>query len=73
MSIGDGMEGTTPLWAFNVFVMGLFVWFYYYFYSMFNAIADLNDSLIGLMMKSNDLQEDEAQTTLTEFFPEEEE
>ena len=73
MSIGDGMEGTTPLWAFNVFVMVLFVWFYYYFYSMFNAIADLNDSLIGLMTKSNDLQEDEAQTTLTEFFPEEEE
>ena len=72
MGIGDCMEGTTPLWAFNVFIILLLGWFYHYFYSMFNAVADLNDTLIGLMNKSNEVQKDRGQTTLDEFLPEEE-
>ena len=46
------------LWAFDVFLVGSMVWFYYYFYSMFNAIADLNDRLITMWNKK---MEDEVQ------------
>jgi len=73
MNIGESMDATTPLWAFNVSLILLLGWLYHYFWTMFNAIAHLNDSLIGLMTKSNDRQEeDKSQTTLNEFFPEEE-
>tara|TARA_B100000745_G_C19891307_1_gene298084 strand:- start:103 stop:312 length:210 start_codon:yes stop_codon:yes gene_type:complete len=47
------------LWAFDVFLVGSMVWFYYYFYSMFNAIADLNDRLITMWNKK--MEEDEVQ------------
>ena len=43
----------------NVFLVGSMVWFYYYFYSMFNAIADLNDRLITMWNKK--MEEDEVQ------------
>ncbi len=47
------------LWAFDVFLVGSMVWFYYYFYSMFNAIADINDRLITMWNKK--MQEDEVE------------
>ncbi len=47
------------LWAFDVFLVGSMVWFYYYFYSMFNAIADLNDRLITMWSKK--MEEDEVE------------
>ena len=70
--MGDCMEPATSLWLFNVFVIAAFGWFFFYFYSMFHAIADLNDDLISLLGLKKPL-EDEGQMTLTEFFPEEEE
>ena len=66
------MDETTSLWIFNVFVIGALGWFYYYFYTMFNAIADLNDDLISIINGKRP-QEDKGQKTLTEFFPTEEE
>lgn len=47
------------LWSFNVFLVASMVWFYYYFYSMFNAIADLNDRLITMWSKK--MEEDEVE------------
>jgi hypothetical protein len=68
---GEGMESTTSLWLFNLFIVGMFGWFYFYFHSMFNAVADLNDELISII-NGKKPQEDEGQTALTDFFPEEE-
>jgi len=60
------------LWAFNVLLVGSMVWFYYYFYSMFNAIADINDRLITMWNKKMEdevevIEPDEGQLRLVIF------
>ena len=36
------------LWSFNVFIIGIMVWLYCYFYSLFNAVLEMNDRLISM-------------------------
>ncbi len=64
------MDSTTSLWLFDAFVIGMLGWFYYYFYSMFHAIADVNDKLISMLNKT-EKKEDEGQMKLTDFTEEE--
>jgi len=66
------MEATTTLWIFNAFIVGVLGWFYFYFYTMFSAIADLNDELISIINNGKNTPKDEGQTTLDDYFTEEE-
>ena len=61
----------TSLWLFNVFVIFMFGWFYFYFYSMFVALADINEDLISLVHKKTNNGEVEGQTKLSDFIEEE--
>lgn len=72
MSIGESMDATTPLWAFNVFVILMLGWLYHYFWTMFNAIADMNDKLISII-NGEETQEDEMQMKLDKWLDSEEE
>ena len=65
------MDGTTSLWLFNVFVVGMLAWFYYYFYTMFYAIADMNDQIIAMLQKTEAEGHEEGQTKLSDFIEEE--
>lgn len=64
------MDSTTSLWLFNAFFVGTLGWFFFYFYSMFHAIADVNDKLIAMLHRTED-KEDEGQMKLTDFTEEE--
>lgn len=68
--ISEVMEYTS-LWLFNVFVIFMFGWFYFYFYSMFVALADINEDLISLVHKKTNNGEVEGQTKLSDFIEEE--
>ena len=72
MNIGESMDATTPLWAFNVFVILMLGWLYHYFWTMFNAIADMNDKLISII-NGEETQEDEMQMKLDKWLDSEEE
>ena len=65
------MDSTTSLWLFDAFVVGMLGWFYFYFYSMFHAIADVNDKLIAMINRTDDKRDDEGQMKLTDFTEEE--
>lgn len=65
------MDSTTSLWLFDAFVVGMLGWFYFYFYSMFHAIADVNDKLIAMINRTDDEGDDEGQMKLTDFTEEE--
>ena len=65
------MDSITSLWLFDAFVVGMLGWFYYYFYSMFHAIADMNDQLIAMLRKTEAKEHEEGQTKLTDFTEEE--
>lgn len=64
------MEHTTSLWLFNLFTIVMLGWLFFYFYSMFHAIADLNDSLIAIIQKAEDKEDMEGQTKLSDFIEE---
>ena len=66
------MEGTTPLWIFDAFLVGMIGWLYFYFYSLFNAIADVNDKLISMLQRTEDKEHEEGQMKLSDFIEEEE-
>jgi len=48
--------------AFDVFLLGMLAWFYYYFHTMVSAVLEVNDKLIAQMhgnkleSKSDDMQ-----------------
>ncbi len=48
--------------AFDVFLLGMLAWFYYYFHTMVSAVLEVNDKLITQMhgnkleSKSDDMQ-----------------
>jgi len=65
------MDSTTSLWLFDAFVVGMLGWFYFYFYSMFHAIVDVNDKLIAKINRTDDKRDDEGQMKLTDFTEEE--
>ena len=50
------------LWSFNVFLVGMMVWLYFYFYSLFNAVADMNDRLISMWNEKMNTDEVEVST-----------
>lgn len=66
------MEGTTSLWIINGFIVVALCWFYLYFYTMFEAIAKLNDDLITIIKNGEEKPNHEGQTTLDDYFTEEE-
>jgi len=43
-----GGMGNLELWSFNVFIIGLMAWLYFYFYTLFNAVLEMNDRLIEM-------------------------
>ena len=63
----DTMDGITSLWLFNIFVVGMMAWLYYYFWSMFHAIAEMNDTLIEIIGVKKSPEEDEMQQKLDKF------
>tara|TARA_B100001996_G_scaffold292668_1_gene232868 strand:+ start:944 stop:1147 length:204 start_codon:yes stop_codon:yes gene_type:complete len=56
------MDFDTAIIAFDVFMLGLFAWFYYYFHTMVSAVLEVNDKLIAQMhgnkveSKADDMQ-----------------
>ena len=54
--------GNLELWFFNVFLVGRMVWLYFYFYSLFNAVADMNDRLIS--MWNEKMNKDEVEVSI---------
>ena len=69
----ESMDGITSLWMFNIFVVGMMVWLYYYFWSMFHAVAEMNDTLIGIIGVKQSPEEDDMQQKLDKWLDSEEE
>jgi hypothetical protein len=66
------MDITVSLFFFDIFLLVGMCWFYFWFYSMFSALADMNDELIALVHKKGKDSEDVGQTKLSDFIEEEE-
>jgi len=62
------------IWTFNVFLVASMVWMYHYFFSLFNAVADVNDRLISMWKEKMSEEEvlESGQVKLEEFMGEEE-
>jgi hypothetical protein len=65
------MNSITSLWLFDAFVVCMLGWFYFYFYSMFHAIADVNDKLIAMLHKTEAKDNEDGQMKLSDFIEEE--
>ncbi len=72
----QGDMDNLEIWSFNVFLVAMMVWLYYYFYSLFNAVADMNDRLISMWNEKMGADEGQipevGQVRLEEFMGEEE-
>ncbi|MBP98644.1 hypothetical protein CMK18_22050 [Candidatus Poribacteria bacterium] len=58
--------------AFDVFLLGMLAWFYYYFHTMVSAVLEVNDKLIRQIHGNKVEQEDEMQMKLDNWLSEEE-
>jgi len=58
--------------AFDVFLLGMLAWFYYYFHTMVSAVLEVNDKLIAQIHGNKGEQEDEMQMKLDNWLSEEE-
>ena len=66
------MDFNSAMVAFDIFLLGLLAWFYYYFYTMVSAVLAVNDKLISNIYGTQTAQEDEMQMKLDTWLSEEE-
>ena len=67
------MDFDIAIIAFDVFMLGLFAWFYYYFHTMVSAVLEVNDKLIAQIHgKQVESQSDDMQMRLDNWLGEEE-
>ena len=69
---GECMDFNSAMVAFDIFLLGLLAWFYYYFYTMVSAVLAVNDKLISKIYGTQTAQEDEMQMKLDTWLSEEE-
>ena len=67
------MDFLTSQLAFNIFIMVLLVWFYFYFFNMIKAVLDFNEDLINHINGVENTETDEMQTKLDKWLDSEEE
>ena len=58
------MAFDTAMIAFDIFLLGMLAWFYYYFHTMVSAVLEVNDKLIAQIHGKKVEQEDEMQMKL---------
>ena len=67
------MDFDSAMVAFDVFLLGMLAWFYYYFHTMVAAVLEVNDKLIKTLHGNEATQEpDDMQTKLDSWLCEEE-
>ena len=64
------MDFETSVIGFNIFVVCMFVWFFYYFHTMISAVLDMNDKLVA-RINGEQPQEDRMQLRLDKWLEEE--
>ena len=52
------MAFDTAMIAFDVFLLGMLAWFYYYFHTMVSAVLEVNDKLIA-QIHGNTVEQEE--------------
>ena len=67
------MDFLTSQLAFNIFIMVLLGWFYFYFFTMIKAVLDFNEDLINHINVVENTETDEMQTKLDKWLDSEEE
>jgi Na+/H+ antiporter NhaC len=67
------MDFLTSQLAFNIFIMVLLGWFYFYFFTMIKAVLDFNEDLINHINGVENTETDEMQTKLDKWLDSEEE
>ena len=66
------MDFLTSQLAFNIFIMVLLGWFYFYFFTMIKAVLDFNEDLINHINGVENTENDEMQTKLDKWLDSEE-
>ncbi len=66
------MDFLTSQLAFNIFIMVLLGWFYFYFFTMIKAVLDFNEDLINHINGVENTETDEMQTKLDKWLDSEE-
>ena len=56
------MAFDTAMIAFDVFLLGMLAWFYYYFHTMVSAVLEVNDKLIAQIHGNTVEQEDDCES-----------
>ena len=66
------MDFLTSQLAFNIFIMVLLGWFYFYFFTMIKAVLDFNEDLINHINGVENTETDEMQMKLDKWLDSEE-